>query len=123
MQIDAGGGVIDVAVNLDTLLAIKDEPPIDAFAEGWHTDARLDYANTLGVHAQEFAAHSQSEIENLVKDALAQTNHISVYATGYASDGVHDVHKNNNFRDGAIVTKPTEGTAHYILFRFSDQSF
>lgn len=123
LQIDAGAGIIDVAVNLDALVVIKDQPPIDVFSTGWHLDTSLDYANTLGVHAEDFTAYSVAGLQKLVVDALAKANHVSVYATGYAGDGVHDVHKKKGFRDGAIVIRPTEAAAQFILFRFADQAF
>ena len=119
LQVDSGGAVTDVAVNLDTLVAETDGAPPAGWAEGWHT-ARFDYPFDLGVHSTAFAS---ADVEAAVTAALAGANHITVYAVGYATDGIHDVHRNAGGHDGAIVVNPTTATAHYVLFRFSDQTF
>ena len=123
LQVEAEGRVVDVAVNLDVGVAEVDHAPVEAWSEGFHTGVTFDYVRDLDTHAAAFDDASAATVESRVTAALSSANHVTIYARGYANDGVHDVHRNGSLRDGAIVAKPTEGSAHYVLFRFSDQAF
>ncbi len=123
LQIDVGGSIVDVAVNLDVSVAERDVPPVQAWDEGWHPGVTFDYVRDLATHAADLSTASPGAVQTQVLEALSDANHVSLYARGYDVDGLHDVHRNGAQRDGAIVAKPTEGTARYLIFRFSDQQF
>jgi hypothetical protein len=124
LQILTGSNEItDVAVNLDNLTLELHHAPKDTWTEGWHTDASLDYPSDLGVHSSDFTQKSQSQTESDLEAALANANHVSIYAKGYGTDGIHDVHRNGSSEDGAIVVDPTESTSLFLIAHFSNQSF
>jgi hypothetical protein len=123
LQIQAQGGIYDVAVNLDVEFTERDLAlPDGPWQEGWHTGIGLDYVQ-LGLHSGDFTAISPSALADKLTAELAQANHISVFATGYGPTGVHDVHRNGGGRDGAIVIQPLSRPAHLLFFHFTDQSF
>jgi hypothetical protein len=130
LQVLAGGAVYDVAVTVvssgtdpDVFYAETDGAlPTEPWSEGWHAEEPLDYALSLGVHSGSFTATPKAQLTQQVTGALAGVNHISVYGTGYGPDGMHLVHRNSGL-DGAIVIRPLAATPHFLLFRFSDQSF
>jgi hypothetical protein len=130
LQVLSGGEVYDVAVNADGgFMATRDAPlPGDAWAEGWHTPAHLDYVSDLGLHSQDFQQGDLPTLAEDIETALANANHISVFATTYSSGGAHLVHRgsganSNANRDGLIVTDPLSPTAHVYAFHFSNQTF
>jgi hypothetical protein len=123
LQVSAGGATYDVATNLQTLFAEQDLPlPGAAWAEGWHAGAPLNYPN-IGLHSAMFTQPAnEAALAAIVTADLANANHISVYATGYGPDGVHDVHRKSGY-DGAIIIDPLSPTAHGLFFRFTTDSF
>jgi hypothetical protein len=129
LQIRMSGQVYDVAINIDGVkVAETDAPLVDGtFSEGWHTDAPLDYARDLGMHSSSFQRISAAALQQHLASALANADHISVYATKYSRGGIHLVHRSRSSQplDGAIVISPTTGTGtpHYFLFQFPDQCF
>jgi hypothetical protein len=123
LQVQAQGGIYDVAVNLDVLETERDlQLPDGAWTEGWHPGVVLDYVQ-LGLHSGDFTSYSQSQLRQMLTDELAQVNHISVFATGYGPTGIHDVHRNGGGHDGAIVIHPLSSPSHLLFFHFSNQTF
>jgi hypothetical protein len=125
LQMLMSGSVYDVAVNLDTYYLEKDMgmPTSDAYSEGWHTSDNLDYPS-IGIHSSQFThPASQSALTALLESALANANHLSVYATGYGPTGIHDVHRRSGGYDGAIVIDPLSATSHVFYFCFNTDNF
>lgn len=124
LQVKTDGAVYDIAVNLDTLEADVDAPlPDGAWNEGWHMADALDYPTTLGLHAAAFTAGSATAQRMRIETALANANHVSIFATGYGPEGAHLVHRQGGGRDGAIITDPLAPKAHVMAFRFATDSF
>ena len=125
IQVRMGGNAYDCAINLDTLYVMKDAPmPGAAWSEGWHTGVHTDYTTAFGLHSSDFTQPaSMSDLATLIETQLANANHISVYATGYGPDGIHDVHRKLTGSDGVIVIDPLSKPAHMIMFRFSTDTF
>ena len=130
LQVSTADGSYDIAVNvkdtggpavqLDTLdVALPDGP----WSEGWHDSATLDYVK-LGVRSTDFTPLPAAQLAQRLASELASANHLSVFAVPY-SDGTggHEVHRNHGGDDGALVVRPTDGTAHLLLFHFASQSF
>jgi hypothetical protein len=123
LQVSAGGAIYDVATNLQTLYAEHDLPlPGAAWAEGWHPGEPLNYP-TIGLHSAMFTQPTnEAALAAIVTADLTNANHVSIYATGYGPDGVHDVHRKSG-NDGAIIIDPLSPTAHGLFFRFTTDSF
>ena len=126
LQIRMNGAIYDVAANMDVLSAEKTAPmPDGPWSEGWHSGVTLDYANTLGVHAADFTQLLPADLEAQLNEELKSANHLSVFATGYGPDGVHNVHRHSGSgsNDGAIVLNPLSPTPRILMFRFTTDSF
>ena len=126
LQVRMNGGIYDVAANMDVLSAEKTAPmPDGPWSEGWHSGVTLDYANTLGVHAADFTQLTPAALEAQLNEELKSVNHLSVFATGYGPDGVHNVHRQGGAgsNDGAIVLNPLSPTPRILMFRFTTDSF
>lgn len=126
VQVSMQGAAYRMVLNVDAEVSTRE---IDAalagpaWAEGWHTDAPLDYVTTLGVHSGEFEK-TEAPVA-LVTDQLELGARVSVYATssgGTKADSAHLVHRNASNADGAIVIAP-DSAPHYVLFKFDNQSF
>jgi hypothetical protein len=129
LQVSVQGSVYDVAVNIgstpgDVETLERDLPlPDGAWSEGWHPGLHLDYPQ-LGLRSTDFTpTSSPAALAQHLSDELASVNHISVFATGYGPDGIHDVHYKGSGHDGAIAIRPLSSPAHLLLFHFSDQTF
>ena len=130
LQVAALGGVYDLAITVVDMtggevdyLALDHALPGDAFKEGWHGSATLDYP-TLGVHAADFAATSKTMLVAAVDGELAGANHVSVFASGYSDGtGAHKVHRNGGGTDGALVIHPLASVSRVLLFHFANQAF
>jgi hypothetical protein len=130
LQMLVNGSVYDVAVNLDTYWLEEDMPignlgTVGAFSEGWHANAILNYAGApLNLHQSMFTVPpSQNALMSLLEDALANANHLAIFATGYGPTGIHDVHYRGGGEDGAIVVDPLASTSHVFFFCFNNDSF
>lgn len=125
LQIAMQGATYDVAVNIadDVLFAEADAPLADGpWAESWKgTGTSFDIPQSLGLHSTDFG--SVHDLAARVEALLANANHISVFATPYASSGIHLVHRNGHGNDGAIVLNPLSSRPHYLVFRFPNQVF
>lgn len=129
LQIRMNGDIYDVAVNvgengLDDVHSTTREiaMPGPAWQEGWHTTVSANYV-TLGLHATDLALESSAQLVTELMSDLATANHISVFATGYDTDGAHLVHRTGQSRDGLIVTQPLSRPAHVRMFAFTRQLF
>ena len=130
LQIKIDGAIYDVAVDVDSP-TVEDVHtgtrevalPGDPWSEGWHVGGTVVDYPTLGVHAADLPLGTKSGLVAEFMSDLASANHISVYATGYGSDGAHLVHRNGSGRDGLIVTQPLSTPAHARFLSFTSQSF
>lgn len=124
LQVQVKGAIYDVAINTDVLFTEGDYPIVGGpWAEGWHANATLDYVQNVGVHAAGFKTLSAGAVIQTVEAAVANANHVAIFATGYGPTGAHDVHRRGYFEDGAILIDPLSPKPHWLLFRFSTQSF
>jgi len=132
LQVLMQDSVYDVAVNAgdssSTMDPVKfmevDAPSLNGmWEEGWHPNVSFDYVGDLHVHSSHFAAMEIDELAQTLETALEDANHISVYATGYGSDGTHLVHRTNGDTDGALVIRPLSAVPHVLAFCFLDQGF
>lgn len=120
LQVESRAATYDVAVNIDGLSGKVTHPLVSGtWSDGWHPDASLDYVGDLGVHAASFATTSETALEQ----QLAKANHVSVFATGYGTGGVHLVHRNGSGHDGAVVIDPLSESPQFLVFRFPQQVF
>ena len=131
LQIKVNGGIENIAVNVDSSVGT---PNVDflqriaplkgaAWTEGWHPGVPLDYPTSLGVHAADFAVTTPTQLTQLVDNALANANHVSIFCTGFDATGGHLVHRHANNDDGAIVINPLSASPTYLLFHFDNQTF
>jgi hypothetical protein len=58
-----------------------------------------------------------------IETAIANANHVSIYATGYGHTGAHLVHRQGAGQDGAIFIDPLGPKPYVFAFRFASQSF
>ena len=134
LQVKANSKIYDVAVNLEStqqgsspqvqILEVDSKMPGGAWVEGWHDQAELDYAVDLGLSSTSFSAMDKETLEFKLQADLEQVNHISIYCTGYSDgSGCHNVHRQGNGRDGALVTQPLSTPSHFTAFRFATQTF
>jgi len=130
LQVKMKGALYDVAVTVVSTTAGSPDVsytewdgalPTHPWKEGWDASAALNYTS-LGVHSPRFTATAKADLVATLNTALADVNHISVYGTGYGSDGMHLVHWNSGY-DGAIVIEPLSTPAHWLMFRFPEDNF
>jgi hypothetical protein len=128
LQVRMNGAVyplwVNIGTDLDHMSMLEQTAALTApaFAEGWHTDAQLDYSLTLGRTSTQFADTAPAGVVEELATKLTPGQPISVYTTGYGPDGGHDVHRHVTNQDGAVVISPTVAP-RYLLFRFSNQVF
>jgi hypothetical protein len=125
LQVLSGGQIYDIAVNTDAGFYLERDVslPGASWTDGWHTSVSLDYARDLGVSSDDFTSASESTVTELLESALANANHISVFATTYNHSGAHLVHRNGGGHDGAVIIDPLSPHAHAFIFHFSNQTF
>lgn len=132
LQVRMNGQYYNVAVNIEStgspdprvyhhdILADLHGP---AWSEGWHTSGvDLDYSSDLDVGSNDFMAASLQGLADMFEDRIRAGQRVSVYMEAYDSSGGHNVHRNDYFADGAIVTG-ADSDPHYYLFRFVNQVF
>ncbi len=129
LQVKMNQAIYDVAVNVasptasDVLFAERDLPlPTEVWSEGWHTTYPLNYATSVNLHSGDFTTTTKAQLVQQVTAALKNANHVSIYGSGYGTDGMHLIHRNNGW-DGAIVVRPLSASPHFMFFRFADQVF
>jgi hypothetical protein len=125
LQISSQGQIYDVAVNTDGGFIAERQAPLPGgpWSEGWHRGGSLDYPTDLGLHSSDFTAGSEAELDAQLESALANANHVSVFATLYSHSGVHLVHRRGNGVDGALILDPLSPNARVFAFHFDTQSF
>jgi len=128
LQIKMNGNDYNIAVTVvdtnggDVFFLERDLALPSGWSEGWHpSPTPLDYVQ-LGLHANDFSAVPSSALQQKIEAELATANHISVFTTGFGTDGGHLVHRNNG-TDGAIVLQPLSPKPHVLMFRFATQTF
>ncbi len=108
----------------DMALAERDSPLVGPpWQEGWHLDAQLDFALTLGLHRADFTPTPQAALVDAITSQLELGAHVSVFATVEGQpDSAHLIHRNHSNADGAIVIRP-DTAPHYLMLRFDNQLF
>ena len=104
----------------------EEDAPLAAgpWAAGWHAGVGLDYVTTLGLHAAAFTSMPEAALVDKVTGEIQVGSHVSVFATSAGeSNSAHLIHRNLTNQDGAIVLSPESASPHYLLFRFSEQTF
>jgi hypothetical protein len=132
LQVLMSGSVYDVAIDIHSTMDPNPNVSIDeishalvggAWSEGWHTTVSVDYVASLGIHSTQFTETPEAQLATQIETALANVNHVSVYAQGYGPTGCHDVHRTSGYRDGAVVMYPLSSAPQWLVFHFSTQSF
>ncbi len=135
LQVLMNGAVYRLVVNVqsdragsDPKILIATLPhalPAPVFAEGWHTDAPLDYVTSLGAHSDaSFTALTLADATTKIATDVKVGDSISVYGTSGAGrpESAHLIHRNAANADGAIVLTPT-ASPQFLLFHFDNQTF
>lgn len=126
VQVKVQGSIYDVAVNTNGVAMVEKDIaslPGGAWAEGWHRNASVSYANDLGLHATAFGAESNVSQQFMSDVAAGQS--VSVYGWTYSKGGIHLIHKSRKTpQDGAFVVQGTDGAPSKLYaFKFDDQRF
>jgi hypothetical protein len=128
LQVKVHGKIYDAAVNVGTQgasdagMLTKDVWLGTTWEEGWHTGVAIDYI-AMGVHSNDVPIKPSSQNASELINSLSTANHISIFGTGYGSDGVHLIHRNFGGRDGLVITDPLSAPVKARLFNFSNQTF
>ena len=94
------------------------------WAQGWHPGVTLDYVGTFSLHSTAFTAMMENDLVAKISSEIELGAHLSVFATVDGEpNSAHLVHRNATNADGAIVVGPDSAKPHYMLMRFSDQTF
>ncbi|MGO8994290.1 MAG: hypothetical protein ACLQVI_13255 [Polyangiaceae bacterium] len=124
MVVDVLSDEVSDSGSYDVFFYEMDAPLADgAWSDGWHTGIDFDYVSTLAIHSTPFVAMSQADVVAKITSELTLGAHVSFFATSDDEpDSAHLVHRNTTNQDGAIVVSP-ETAPHYLLIRFSEDSF
>jgi hypothetical protein len=136
LEISMNGATYPLVVNVDdkkssnsSVYFAETDAPLQGvpWQEGWHTDSseKLDYAKHLNVHSDAFQPYPETALVGQIMCHLTIGQQVSVYALGWGVDGAHDIHRNTGGggADGAIVLNAGSASPHYLMFRFSNQTF
>ncbi|APR82065.1 Hypothetical protein A7982_07414 [Minicystis rosea] len=131
LQITMNGEAYRMVINVQSdfgdpqvqYLAIDHALPGPAWSEGWHTGLALDYVTDFGVHANGFTSYPLAELSDVIADAIALGQKVSVYAESSGGSSAHKVHRNGNNTDGAIVLGADGPAPKVMLFHFANQTF
>lgn len=119
VQSDRAGADIRVS-----FLELPVKLPAPVWAEGWHTNVKLDYVTMLGAKSADFAPYGLSELSAKLADILPLDAKVSVYSSTSSGGGSsHLIHRNDGATDGAIVLDADGAQPRALLFRFATQSF
>jgi hypothetical protein len=126
VQVKVQGSVYDVAVNTNGVAMVEKDVatlPGGAWAEGWHRNAAVSYANDLGLHSTAFGA--ESNVSQEFMNDLASAQNVSVYGWPYSKGGIHLIHKSRKTpQDGAFVVQgANRAPSRLYAFKFDDQRF
>jgi len=125
LQVMMMGGIYDVAMNVDGMFYEMDMAmPAPAWAEAWHAGTVVNDYATLGIHSTDFTMLGIPMTAAKVEAELANANHISVYGTGYGTNGMHDTHYEGHMNDGMVVIDPqAPAVSHILFFDFTGDTF
>jgi hypothetical protein len=133
LQVLTNGKVYRMVVNLRSTQGTDLRPqflaldhPLEggSFAEGWHPNASLDYAKTLGLKSDAFAPLDFDPLWMTVADALPLGAKVSVFAHSVDRvESAHKIHRNSKSQDGAIVVQEPNKSPKYLVFHFAEQVF
>jgi hypothetical protein len=127
LQLSIQGQVQRLVASVDAVAVTSVQRPLvgPSYSEGWHLDQPLDYVTDLGVHSDDFTQVSLEGAVDFLCEHLEIGQPVSVfaYADGTKLSSAHQIHYNDNYPDGAIVTNPTSAAPTYLLFRYSNQTF
>lgn len=127
LQLSILGQVQRLVVSVEDVAVASVQKPLigPPFAEGWHLDQHLEYATDLGIHSDDFTQLTLEGAVDFVCSHLEIGDPVSVfaYSDGSKPSSAHQIHSNDNYPDGAIVTNPTSASPTYLLFRFANQVF
>lgn len=127
LQLSMLGQVQRLVVSVDGVAVTTLKAPLvgPPFAEGWHPNVTLEYASDLGIHSTDFSSATMDEAVGFLCSHLEVGALVSVYAysDGTKPSSAHQIHRNDNYPDGAVVIDPTSASPTYLLFRYADQIF
>lgn len=135
VQVEAGGAVYRMVVNVASTVAGVDPRvrsaevthalPWPAWSEGFHGQQQLDYAATLGLHADTapFAPTTSEALVARLVERVRVGARVSVYAQGSGGSSAHLVHRQGDGDDGAIVLDPSGAEPRWMVFHFDGQRF
>lgn len=134
LEVTSGGEAYRMVINVAStrgtdrdvrLLETHAALPGPAWEDGWHTDAPLDYVNTLSVHSNDegWTAYGLEELSDRVASDITVGQHVSVYASTDGGDSAHLIHRNHTNEDGAVVLDADGENPTWLLFHFATQTF
>ncbi len=133
VQVLMGGAVYRMVINIqsdrpdpDVRVRFAEVPlalPGEAWAEGWHPGATLDYVADLKVTMASFQPYALTQLSQRIADAIPLDGKVSVYADSSGGASAHKIHRNNGRTDGAIFVGAASGAPRALLFHFATQSF
>ncbi len=127
LQLSIAGQVQRLVTSVNGVAVTTASAPLvgPAYAEGWHQNVVLDYPTDLGVHSGDFTSVTLDEGVAFLCSHLQIGAPVSVYAYSDGSEpsSAHQIHRNDNYPDGAIVVDPTSPDPTYLLFRYATQTF
>ncbi len=127
LELSILGNVQRLVVSLDGVAVLEVSAPLEGppFEEGWHEGMTLDYPTDLGVSSDEFTSVSMDDAVAFLCAELTLGAQLSIYAysDGSYPSSAHEVHRNDNYPDGAIVVAPDSANPTWLLFRYADQQF
>lgn len=138
IQVLVGGEAYRMVVNVqsdgrngtDTRMKLAEVPHAlmgEAWSEGWHPGASLDYPGDLGAHVDAFTPYVMGELVERVAARIDLGARISFFASSRnAPSSAHLIHRNDGTAaadDGAIVIGPDSAAPLYLLFAFDGTTF
>lgn len=134
VQLSMGGEAYRVVINVesdrgdDSKVRVRELSHAllgPAYAEGWHTDASLDYVADLGLHSTdpEWSAEDLPTLVKTIEDALVLDETASAFVSTSGGDSSHLVHRNKAGRDGALVLGANGPSPRWLVFHFATQEF
>lgn len=127
VQLSMLGVVQRLSVSVEDIAIATASKPLlgPPWAEGWHENQDIDYRTDLGLHSTDFSPATADEAVAFLCEHLALDAPVSVfaYSDGSKPSSAHQIHRNDNYPDGAVVANPTSDNPTYLLFRYSNQVF
>jgi hypothetical protein len=147
LEVTSGGAVYRMVVNVQSdrgtdlrvFFGEKSAPLAGpTYAGGWHTNAPLDYALTLGATKSELSPLDMADLVSNVTERIPLDAKVSVFGSTAGGASAHLIHRNVDdtdggvtpdggiapiYQDGAIVLLPDSESPQYLLFAFAEDSF